>query len=36
MMCTKCGKKEASVYYKQNINGNVTEMNLCEDCAAAR
>ena len=33
-MCTKCGKKEASVYYKQNINGKVTEMNLCEDCAA--
>ncbi len=34
MMCTKCGKKEASVYYKQIINGKVTEMNLCEDCAA--
>ena len=34
MLCTKCGKKEATVYYKQNINGKITEYNLCNDCAA--
>ena len=32
-MCNKCGKKEASVYYKQNINGKVTEKHLCRECA---
>ena len=31
MLCTKCGKKEATVYYKQNINGKITEYNLCND-----
>lgn len=34
MLCTKCGKKEATVYYKQNINGKITEYNVCPDCAA--
>ena len=34
MLCQKCKKNEATVYYKQNINGKVTEYNLCPDCAA--
>ena len=33
MLCSKCGKKEATVYYKQNINGKVTEGMYCADCA---
>lgn len=35
MLCQKCKKNEATVYYKQNINGKVTEVALCSDCAAA-
>ena len=34
MLCTKCGKKEATVYYKQNITGKITDYNLCSECAA--
>lgn len=34
MLCQKCGKNQANVYYKQNINGKVTEFALCSDCAA--
>ena len=33
MKCQHCNKNEATAYFKQNINGNVTEMHLCEDCA---
>lgn len=33
MLCTKCGKNEATVYFSQNINGNKTEYNLCPQCA---
>lgn len=33
MLCTKCGKNEATVYFSQTINGNKTEYNLCPDCA---
>lgn len=29
----KCKKNEASFYYKQNINGKVSEVALCSDCA---
>lgn len=32
MKCEKCGK-EANFYYKSNINGKVTTMNLCSECA---
>lgn len=34
MLCQKCKKNEATVYYKENINGHVTEYNLCPECAA--
>jgi protein arginine kinase activator len=33
MLCMKCKKNEASYYYKQNINGRITETALCEECA---
>ena len=33
MKCERCGKNEVSVYLTSNINGNVTEKNLCADCA---
>lgn len=33
MKCSKCKKNEATVYYKQNINGKVTESALCSECA---
>lgn len=33
MKCEKCGKNEATMYYKENINGVTREMHLCEDCA---
>ena len=34
MLCSKCHKNEATVYYKQNINGEVKEYALCPECAA--
>lgn len=33
MLCQKCGKKPANTHYKQVVNGKVTEVHLCEDCA---
>ena len=33
MLCTKCGAKNAVVHYTKNINGEVTEYHLCQDCA---
>lgn len=33
MRCQSCGKKEATITYKENINGNKQEMYFCEDCA---
>lgn len=33
MKCERCGKNEATFYFKSNINGNVTEQHLCGDCA---
>ena len=33
MMCEHCGKKNATFYYKSNVNGKVSEQHLCEDCA---
>ncbi|MBE6948763.1 MAG: hypothetical protein E7456_02840 [Ruminococcaceae bacterium] len=32
MKCEKCGK-EANFHYRSNINGKVTTMNLCSECA---
>ena len=33
MLCERCGKHEANVHITKNINGKVTEMNLCSECA---
>ena len=33
MRCDRCGKNEATFYYKSNINGKVEEKHLCSDCA---
>lgn len=33
MLCQKCKKNNATIYYKENINGKVTEYSLCSDCA---
>lgn len=33
MLCEKCKAKNAVVHYKQVINGEVTEYNLCQECA---
>jgi len=34
MLCEKCKKNQAVTHIRQNINGNLTEMHLCESCAA--
>ena len=33
MLCEKCGKNNANVHITRNINGKVTELHLCEECA---
>lgn len=33
MKCDKCKQNNATVYFSKNINGNITEYNLCRDCA---
>ncbi|MDR1773870.1 MAG: UvrB/UvrC motif-containing protein [Clostridioides sp.] len=33
MLCQKCNKNNATIYYKENINGEEKEMYLCEECA---
>ena len=33
MRCDRCGKNEATFYYKSNINGKVEEKHLCSECA---
>lgn len=33
MKCEKCGKNAASVHYRTNYNGKVTEKHLCAECA---
>ncbi len=33
MLCQKCHKKQASVHIKNNINGDISELSLCADCA---
>lgn len=36
MLCEKCGKREANVYIKNVVNGEVTERHLCSECAEAQ
>ncbi len=33
MICEKCGKKEATYYYSESINGKKKTVALCSDCA---
>ncbi|EQE70965.1 putative modulator of CtsR repression McsA [Clostridioides difficile CD45] len=33
MLCQKCNKNKASVYYNKIVNGEKTEMYLCSECA---
>ena len=33
MRCQSCGKKEATVKYSENINGEKQELHFCFDCA---
>ncbi|MCL2426100.1 MAG: UvrB/UvrC motif-containing protein [Oscillospiraceae bacterium] len=33
MKCQKCGNNEVNFSYSSNINGNVSETNLCSKCA---
>ena len=33
MRCDRCGKNEATFDYKSNINGKVTQVHLCHQCA---
>ncbi len=33
MKCQNCGKKEANTHFRQNVNGQTTELWLCSDCA---
>ena len=33
MRCDRCGKNEATFYYKSNIYGKVTQVHLCHQCA---
>ena len=34
MLCEKCKKRTATVFYNENINGNVCSYSLCGECAA--
>ena len=33
MLCNKCNKNEAKIYYTEIINGVMKEQHLCEECA---
>lgn len=33
MKCQHCNNNEATTHIKKNVNGNVTEMHLCSECA---
>lgn len=33
MLCDRCGKKEATVRYEENINGEKKKINLCHECS---
>lgn len=34
MLCEKCNQNEATVHFRQNINGDIKEIHLCPQCAA--
>lgn len=34
MLCQQCGKNQATTFIKKNINGHITELHLCQACAA--
>lgn len=33
MICERCGRNEATFYYRENVNGRERELHLCADCA---
>lgn len=33
MKCQNCGNHEANFHYKSNVNGQITEQHLCQECA---
>jgi protein arginine kinase activator len=33
MLCGRCQKRPATIYLQQNINGQVSEVHLCAECA---
>lgn len=33
MMCQDCGKNAATMHFTKIVNGDVTELHLCEECA---
>ena len=33
MKCERCGRNEATFYFKSNINGKITEQHMCDVCA---
>ncbi len=36
MQCDSCGKKKATVHLTEIVDGQMTEMHICEDCAKER
>ena len=36
MLCENCKKREATVFYEENINGRKKSFKLCPDCAAEK
>ena len=36
MLCENCKKREATVFYEENINGRKKSYKLCPDCAAEK
>lgn len=34
MLCEKCKKRTAAVFYNENINGKIRSFSLCSECAA--
>ena len=35
MLCEKCKKRTAAVFYNENINGKTRSLSLCSECAAS-
>ena len=34
MLCQNCGNHEADFHFNSNINGDITELHLCSECAS--